>query len=291
MTRYDLAGRTVAITGGTGGFARALAPVLRERGANIALLDLDADQLRDTAAAIGPATVARGWVVDVRQLDHLEQTMDDVAEHFGRLDVVIANAGLGDVGVPLAEDDPAHWDRMVDINLNGVYRTFRAAFPHISKANGYLLATSSMAAFVHNPLQGAYPASKAGVWALCDTWRLDVRKTGVAVGSLHPTFFKTPMFDAIHANPAINRLWNGNGKGIWKMADIDVVVRRTVRGIERRSAHIVAPRSLAISALAPGLAQAVVERIGLRGSTIPDAIALSQPQSVNAATGIRKANR
>jgi NAD(P)-dependent dehydrogenase (short-subunit alcohol dehydrogenase family) len=279
MPRYDLAGRTVAITGGTGGFARALAPALRQRGANVALLDLDADQAIDAAASVGPPAAARGWAVDVRRLDQLEHVLADVAEHFGRLDVVIANAGLGDVGVLLAEDDPQHWDRMVDINLNGVYRTFRAALPHISKTKGYLLATSSMAAFVHNPLQGAYTASKAGVWALCDTWRLEVRHTGVGVGSLHPSFFKTPMVDAMHTNPAITRLWGGNGKGMWKMTDIDVVVRQAVRGIERRAAHIVAPRSLAVSAVAPGFVQAVVERIGLRGNTIADAVALVPPST------------
>jgi NAD(P)-dependent dehydrogenase (short-subunit alcohol dehydrogenase family) len=279
MPRYDLSGRTVAITGGTGGFARALAPALRQRGANVALLDLDADQAIDAAASVGPPATARGWAVDVRRLDQLEHVLADVAEHFGRLDVVIANAGLGDVGVLLADDDPQHWDRMIDINLNGVYRTFRAAIPHVSKTKGYLLATSSMAAFVHNPLQGAYTASKAGVWALCDTWRLEVRHTGVAVGSLHPSFFRTPMVDAMHTNPAITRLWGGNGNGMWKMTDIDVVVRQAVRGIERRAAHIVAPRSLAVSAVAPGFVQAVVERIGLRGDTIADAVALVPPST------------
>jgi NAD(P)-dependent dehydrogenase (short-subunit alcohol dehydrogenase family) len=279
MPRYDLAGRTVAITGGTGGFARALAPALRQRGANVALLDLDADRAIDAAASAGPPAAVRGWAADVRRLDQLEPVLAEVAEHFGRLDVVIANAGLGDVGVLLAEDDPQHWDRMIDINLNGVYRTFRAAIPHISKTKGYLLATSSMAAFVHNPLQGAYTASKAGVWALCDTWRLEVRHTGVAVGSLHPSFFQTPMVDAMHTNPAITRLWGGNGGGMWKMTDIDVVVRQAVRGIERRAAHIVAPRSLAVSAVAPGFAQAIVERIGLRGNTIADAVALVPPST------------
>lgn len=275
MPRYHLAGRTVAITGGAGGFARALAPALRERGANVALLDLDIEHAQDAASALGPASVARGWRVDVRRLDELEHALQEVADHFGRLDVIIANAGLGDVGTPLAIDDPHHWDRMVDINLNGVYRSFRAAYPHIAKAQGYMLATSSMAAFVHNPLQGAYTASKAGVWALCDTWRLEGRHAGVAVGSLHPTFFRTPMFDAIHVNPAINRLWNGNSSRLWKIADIDVVVSNAVRGIENRAARIVAPRSLALAALAPGLAQMFIERVALRDRVLSEALALS----------------
>lgn len=274
MTNYDLTGRTVAITGGTGGFATALAPALRARGAKVALLDLDADLATQAAATVGPLGVARGWHADVRDLAQLETTMSEVAEHFGGIDVVIANAGVGDRATLLADSDPAHWELMVDVNLNGVYRTFRAAYPHIEKTRGYMLATSSMAAFVHNPLQGAYPATKAGVWAMCDTWRLEVRHTGIAVGSLHPTFFKTPMMEEVWADPAGNRLWNGNSKGMWKQVDIDVIVQETIRGIEKRAARIVAPRNLRVIAIAPGIAQRLIERFGYRGNTIAEAAAL-----------------
>lgn len=274
MTRYDLTGRTVVVTGGTGGFARALAPALHARGAKVALLDLDGEQAAAAAAAVGPPDVSLGLRADVCDLAGLETAMQRVAETFGRVDVVVANAGLGETSALLAEDDPAVWERTVDVNLNGVYRTFRAASPHVVKTRGYLLATSSMAAFVHAPLQGAYTATKAGVWALCDSWRLEVRHLGVAVGSLHPTFFRTPMTDRVQASPAGHRLWDGNSRGIWKMIDIDVVVSRTVRGIERRAAHIVAPGALRLPALAPGVMQAVVERIGFRGNAIEEAIAL-----------------
>jgi NAD(P)-dependent dehydrogenase (short-subunit alcohol dehydrogenase family) len=274
MTRLHLADRVVVITGGTGGFARALAPALTARGARVALLDLDAEAAAAAAAELGPSERTRGWRADVRDLAHLQDTMDQVAGHFGGIDVVLANAGLGDVAVLLHEDDPGHWDAMVDINLNGVYRTFRAAYPHVLAAHGHLLATSSMAAFIHSPLQGAYTATKAGVWALCDSWRLEARGTGVTVGSLHPTFFRTPMTEQIWADHAGHRLWGGNTRGLWKQVDIDVVVRATIRGIERRTPHVVAPRALRPAALAPGLLQSVVDRIGFPGTTIEDAVAL-----------------
>ncbi|WP_416769314.1 SDR family NAD(P)-dependent oxidoreductase [Pseudomonas sp. RHF3.3-3] len=67
-------------------------------------------------------------------------------------------------------------DQVIDINLNGVARTFRAALSHVKARQGYLLAVSSMAAFVHSPLNTAYTASKAGVWALCDSLRLELRR-------------------------------------------------------------------------------------------------------------------
>ena len=163
MHTYNLAGRTVAITGSTGGLGAAVAEALRERGANLALLDLDQTAVDKQAADLGGETVARGWVANVRDLESLQSAMAQAAEHFGRLDVVIANAGI-DTMAPLATIDPAAFERVIDINLNGVWRTFRAGLPFVQEQRGYLLAISSMAAFVHSPLQGSYTASKAGVW-------------------------------------------------------------------------------------------------------------------------------
>ncbi|WP_375003128.1 SDR family NAD(P)-dependent oxidoreductase [Gordonia sp. PS3] len=272
MSRYQLAGRTVLITGSTGGLGSAVARALRDRGANLALVDLDADLAQRQAAELGPETVARGWSADVRDLDSLQSTVDAAAEHFGRIDVVIANAGVGSMA-PLETIDPAAWERIIDINLNGVWRTFRAALPHVKSERGYMLAVSSMAAFVHSPLNGPYVASKAGVWALCDATRLEVRHHGVGVGSVHPTFFKTPMMDDVHSDPAGNTLWGGNKSGLWKMIPLETVVDAVVRGIERREDLIVPTRTNALAARIPGLVRPFVDRFGFRGTTIPDAMA------------------
>ncbi|RSS41857.1 SDR family NAD(P)-dependent oxidoreductase [Streptomyces sp. WAC08241] len=272
MPRYNLAGRTVLLTGSTGGLGTALARSLRERGANLALLDLDGDLARQQAADLGPQTAARGWAADVRDLDSLRSAADDAAAHFGRLDVAIAGAGIASMA-PLETLDPELWERVIDINLSGAWRTFRATLPHVKQTKGYLLAISSMAAFVHSPLNGPYVASKAGLWALCDATRLELRHEKVAVGSAHPTFFKTPMMDDIHTDDAGNTLWGGNRSGLWKMIPLDEVVDAITTGIERRSPMIVAPRSFALAARVPGLIRPLVDRIGFRGTTIPDAIA------------------
>ncbi|GAA2386743.1 MULTISPECIES: SDR family NAD(P)-dependent oxidoreductase [Gordonia] len=272
MSRYQLAGRTVLITGSTGGLGSAVARALRDRGANLALVDLDADLAQRQASELGPETVARGWSADVRDLDSLQSAVDAAAEHFGRIDVVIANAGVGSMA-PLETIDPAAWERIIDINLNGVWRTFRAALPHVKSERGYMLAVSSMAAFVHSPLNGPYVASKAGVWALCDATRLEVRHHGVGVGSVHPTFFKTPMMDDVHSDPAGNTLWGGNKSGLWKMIPLETVVDALVRGIERREDLIVPTRTNALAARIPGLVRPFVDRFGFRGTTIPDAMA------------------
>jgi NAD(P)-dependent dehydrogenase (short-subunit alcohol dehydrogenase family) len=275
MTRYDLAGRTVAVTGSTGGLGTALAEALRARGANLALLDLDADQAQKQARALGPDTVAHGWRADVRDLDSLEAALTGAADHFGRLDVVIANAGI-DTIAPMATLDPAAFERVIDINLTGVWRTFRAALPHVEQHRGYLLAISSMAAFAHSPLQIPYTASKAGVWAMCDSIRLEVRHLGVGVGSAHPTFFRTPMMDDVVADPAGRQLWGGNDKGLFKMVPIDTVVDALVAGIEKRAKLIVAPKAHTLVAKAPGLFRPIFDR-AFRDSSIARAVELAAP--------------
>jgi len=271
--KYDVGGRTVAITGASGGLGRALAEALRARKANLVLLDLDGDAVAEQAERLGGARVARGWQVDVCDLDSLKVATREAAEHFGRLDVVIAGAGVGNVVGPLATTEPAAWERTIDINLNGVWRTFKAAAPFVQQQRGHLLAIASMASFVHSPLHGSYTASKAGVWALCDSLRLEFRALGVTVGSVHPTFFKTPMVEEALADPAALRLWN-DFEGLFKLVPLETVVNDIVRGIERRSAHVVSPRRMRPAALAPGLLRHIVDRLGFPEPTVSDAIEL-----------------
>ena len=195
--------------------------------------------------------------------------------HFGRLDVVIANAGIGEAVVPMTDLTPDQWERAVDININGVWRTFTAALPHATKELGHPLAVSSLAAFVHAPLQGGYPASKAGVWAVCDTLGLEVAHTGVTVGSAHPTFFKTSLMDGVMAQPASMRIWN-NHTGMWKLIPIETVVNQIVRGIERRAAHVAAPRRNQLVAYIPGTIQAAADRVQFRSKTVREALTAGQ---------------
>jgi NAD(P)-dependent dehydrogenase (short-subunit alcohol dehydrogenase family) len=137
-----------------------------------------------------------------------------------------------------------------------------------------------MAAFAHSPLQGPYTASKAGVWAMCDSIRLEVRHLGVGVGSAHPTFFRTPMMDDAIADPAGRQLWGGNDKGLFKMVPIDTVVDALVAGIEKRANFIVAPRANTLVAKAPGLFRPIFDR-AFRGPNLVRAVELAAPAGWN----------
>lgn len=290
MKKYDLRGRVVVITGAGGGLGSLLATALKSRGARLALLDLDGEAVREQARRLGDESAFQGWGVNVRDHAQLERTMQAVAEHFGGIDVVVAGAGIQAFG-PLERLAPGAFERIIDINLNGTWRTFQAALPHVKARRGYLLAVSSMAAFVHSPLQAAYNASKAGLWAMCDSIRLELRQSGVGVGSLHPTFFQTRMMEETVKDPAGNALWGGNRKGLWKMVPTEIVVLEAVEGIERRADMIVVPRHLTLVARAPGFLRPVAERLGFTDAGIRRAIGLSSatgwqdPQATARSTG------
>jgi NAD(P)-dependent dehydrogenase (short-subunit alcohol dehydrogenase family) len=271
--RYDLQGKTVLLTGSTGGFGRALARALVARGALVSVSDLSLDAVQAQVAELGSERAA-GWAADVTSFDELQRWMQQSHERFGRIDVVIANAGREDVAA-VESAKPDEWDQTIAVNLGGVMRTFKAAAPWLRQTRGYALATASMASFVHSPLQSAYCASKAGVWALCDCFRLEMRPDGVGVGSLHPTFFHTPMMDRVHADDAGRLLWGGNSGLIWRTIPLELVVSEAIRGIEGRRDQIVVPGINTPVARAPGLFRRLIERLGFSNQQIRETIKLA----------------
>lgn len=273
MHKYELKNKVVLITGATGGLGQVVAQALRAKGAKLALLDLDLNQIEAQANALGGSHVAAGWVADVCSLESMEHAIANAAKHFGKIDVVIAGAGIG-APESLEYMDPKTFERTIDINLNGVFRTFRAALPYVKNTQGYLLAISSMAAFVHSPLNSHYAASKAGVWALCDSLRLELKHLNVGVGSFHPTFFQTPMMDAVQADPVALSIWNGN-TGIWKYVSIEEVVADLVAGIEKRQEMIVVPKKMALIAKAPALFRKMIESIGFKDKQLAKTMQLA----------------
>lgn len=275
MAKYDLAGKVVVVTGSNGGLGSALTTELYKRGAKLALFDISHPHGKEIIKARGGIETTRTWEVNVRSMESIEAAMKAAAEHFGGIDIVIANAGIT-AFEPLVSADPESFDRVIDINLNGVWRTFRAAIPYVKERKGYLLGISSLAAFVHSPLQASYTASKAGVWAMCDSIRLELRHMGVGVGSVHPTFFHTPMMDKTFADPAGNKLWGGNKSGIFKMVALEDVLASIISGIERRKDMMIIPKTNEFVVRAPGLFRKIIEAIGFNDKDIAATVRLAE---------------
>ena len=243
----NLKDKVIVITGSTGGLGSGVAEACLAQGAKLALMDIDAGRVTTQASALGAQDEVRAWQVDVRDMQSIETAMNEAAEHFGRLDIVFANTGIT-AFAPMESMQPEVFERVIDINLNGVWRTFHAAIPHIKQSRGYLLATASMASFFHSPLQAHYTSSKAAVWALCNSIRLELRSYGVAVGSIHPTFFRTAMMENTLQDSAGSKLWGGNRRGFWKMISCDDVVKVTIKMMKKRQSFRTVPFQMTLSA-------------------------------------------
>ncbi len=248
-----LAGRTVLITGAARGMGAELARAVVARGGQVALLGLEADLLTALADELGQSAAA--WEADVTDGEALDAAVASAAQHFGGLDVAVANAGIT-AFAPVAALDPATFEKVIAVNLTGVWRTLRAAQPFVqARPGGYLLSVCSMAAFLQSPLQAHYTASKAGVHALTESLRLELKGTDTRVGGAYLTFVSTDMMTRTVADAAGHALWGGNTGGLNAIISPDQAVQALARGIERRARRIVVPRRLTPVTLAPGLVQ------------------------------------
>ena len=199
-----MTGKTVLITGAARGIGAETARRLTARGANVALAGLEPERLEALAAELGDS--AAWWKLDVRDSDAVETTTAAAVERFGGLDAVVANAGIRPPSATVATVDPADFERVIDINLLGVWRTVRAALPHLIERRGYALGIASLAAALHAPMMAPYAMAKAGVEAFMNSLRLEVEPKGAAVGTGYFGFIDTDMVREAFAQRGADRL-------------------------------------------------------------------------------------
>src|SRR5437588_11154096 len=177
MTRR-MSGKVVLITGAARGIGAGVARKLASQGARLALVGLEAEQLRAVAAECGPDAIAgEAAVTDWAQL---RTAVTEVVARYGRIDVVVANAGIAAAGF-IRSIDPAAFEKVIEVDLLGVWRTVRVCLPHLIESRGYCLVVSSMAAVVHIPGNAPRDLAKAGVAVFANTLRAEVRHLGVRV--------------------------------------------------------------------------------------------------------------
>src|SRR3954471_9048248 len=193
----------ILITGAARGIGAETARRLATRGHRLALLGLEGSELDAVAAQCGAGTLA--VEVDVTDRDALRAAVDRAAAHHGGLDVVIANAGIASAGMFRSMDEDA-WERVIDVNVKGVYRTVKAAVPHLVASRGYALPVASVAALAHSPVLSAYSASKAAVEAFADCIRVELKPHGVDVGCAYFSWIDTEMVRGIGPDSAYQQL-------------------------------------------------------------------------------------
>lgn len=204
----SLAGRVALVTGAARGQGRAHAVRLAAEGADVIALDLcgsaspsiayppaTADELAETARAVkstGRDVLTRE--VDIRDLTALQQVVADGVAELGRLDIVVANAGVLSWN-RLWEMSEEQWDTVIGVNLSGTWRTIRAAVPAMISAGngGSIIVVSSSTGLKATPGNGHYSASKHGLVGLTNALALELGEYGIRVNSVHPYAVKTPM--------------------------------------------------------------------------------------------------
>jgi NADP-dependent 3-hydroxy acid dehydrogenase YdfG len=189
--------QVVAVTGASGGIGAATARLLAADGARVVLAARRQDELTRVAeeiAAVGGQTST--YVVDVTRREDLVALVAHATDRFGRLDALVANAGVATTG-SLAQGDERAWDAMIDVNLRGVLHGIAAALPVFTEqGHGHFVTVTSTSAIKWVPGQGVYAATKAGVRAVCEVLRQEVgpgiRATMVCPGATATEFATDP---------------------------------------------------------------------------------------------------
>src|SRR5690349_11705164 len=195
----DLSGRAALITGAASGIGRASALAFASAGASVALLDIDAKGLADTAAAArAVGTRAEVLVADVRDLRAVTAAAARAVEAFGRLDAALNNAGVPGPYVPLDEYSEEDFMRIIQVDLAGVWRCMRAEIRQMrAQRAGAIVNTSSMLGAAAMPDNGAYIAAKQGVHGLTRAAAVELGGTGIRVNAIAPGVTRTGMTSAV----------------------------------------------------------------------------------------------
>ena len=270
--RFDVAGRTVFVTGAARGIGAAAAERLHAAGANVSLVGLEPEKLAALAERLGPR--AAWFEADVTDYDAIVAAVEGTVARFGSIDVAIANAGLQFLG-RMATMPREQFERTIEVNLLGVWRTDRAVLPEIVRNRGYLLNVSSLAAASHAPLMGAYTASKAGVEAMTDALRVELAPSGARVGCAYFGFIDTDLVRGSFAHPSTQKLTAAMPSFVATPAPLSQAIDAIERGVQHRSSRLWAPRFVGGALAFRGLLQPLTEWRIKADKRLPQALELA----------------
>lgn len=191
-------GRSILVTGGGSGLGEAICHRLAAEGGQVAVIDFKADSAHRVAADIRKAGGnALPLVADVTNFDALKVAVDEVVRSFGRLDVAVNNAGIGPPFAPTADHSLEIWNRVIAVNLTGVFHSMKAELPHmVAATGGVIINMASVTSYVGVAGVSHYVAAKHGVLGLTKCAALEYGKHGIRVTAVCPSFIKTPMTTA-----------------------------------------------------------------------------------------------
>lgn len=247
-------GKVVFLTGASSGIGEALALAMAEKGAIVGLLARRAELLKEIVEKIElNGGKARYFAVDVVNEKEVSDAANSLREEFGKIDIMIANAGIGGNNKETRELRPEFVKKVIDINLMGAVNSVYAVLPQmLERKSGQLVAVSSLAGFRGLPKSAAYSASKGGMTNFFESVRLDVQHKGVDVTIIQPGFIKTP-------------LTSGRANKMPFLMELEDAVPLFLKAIEKKKKFSAFPWQLAtIVRLARFLPASIYDKIGSR---------------------------
>ncbi|WP_284035578.1 beta-ketoacyl-ACP reductase [Neobacillus sp. 114] len=184
-----LEGKVAIITGGAGGLGKDTSLLFASEGAHVVVADYNKSLAEETAKEVDGI----GLGVDVSTRDQVDRMVNEVIEQFGRIDILINNAGIT-MDSSLVKMTQEQWDQVISINQTGVFHCTQAVVPHMIKEGyGRIINTSSIVGRMGNFGQTNYAATKAAVIAMTQTWAKELGRKGINVNAVAPGFIMTPM--------------------------------------------------------------------------------------------------
>jgi NAD(P)-dependent dehydrogenase (short-subunit alcohol dehydrogenase family) len=216
---------------------------------------LEPDRLEELGQELGDAPF---FECDVTDWDQVDAAVNGTVERLGGIDIVVANAGINKAA-PADAIERETFERIVEVNLMGVWRIVRACLPHVTDRRGYVLCIASMYALLHGATVAAYVTSKAGVEAFADSLRVEMKPLGVDVGVAYFSFLDTDLVRSALEDPAVAKMRDNLPWPLNKTSPVKPAVDATVRAMERRSRTVFYPPWLRAAAPLRGILQPLLE--------------------------------
>jgi NAD(P)-dependent dehydrogenase (short-subunit alcohol dehydrogenase family) len=259
VARFDLTDKVALVTGGARGIGFATARALVARGASVMIVDLDAEAAGRAAAQIHDSR-ALGIAADVTDRGAMQRAVADTVERFGRLDVVVANAGIASRVATFRATPSETFERVLDVNLMGVCRTVDAALPEIVGREGHVVVVSSIYAFTNGIGAVPYAMSKAAVEQFGRALRAELLQHGASASVAYFGFIDTEMVHrAIDQDPLANEMLSAFPKPLHKRLAPKAAGEAIVRGIERRQPRIIRPRRWTVMSVLRGILNPITD--------------------------------